>query len=97
MVIPDPRNRPPDRNTAVRRAILPEICNAEDVALALGTSTTFARRLMRQGACGPVARFGRRLVVRRDALLAAIAARETDRSGAPPPLRLAPGAEGGRS
>lgn len=93
----DRNNRPPTSDVPVRRAILPEICHAEDVALALGTSTPAARRLMRRGDCGPVARFGRRLVVRRDALLAAIAAREVDRAGPTPTLPHLRAGEGGRS
>ncbi len=94
---PKTPERSPDRNTAVRRAILPEICHDEDVALALGTSTLVARRLMRRGDCGPVARFGRRLVVRRDALLAAIAAREVDGAGPTPTLPHLRAGDGGRS
>lgn len=80
----------------VRRAALPALLQLADLALALGVSESAARRALYAGLC-PFSRVGRRLVVRRDALLAAIAARETDRSGAPPPLRLARGAEGGRS
>ena len=58
-----------------RRAALPEVLLAEDVALVRDCSLATARRAMRSGDCGPVGRFGRRLYVLRSTFLLAIAER----------------------
>lgn len=58
----------------VRRAALPEVMFAPDVALALGVTPSAARKLIRRGF--PHVRIGRRLAVRRDAFLETIAASE---------------------
>lgn len=55
---------------------LPEILTAEDVAQVARVSVSTARRQIRSGSCGPWTRMGRRLVVRREAFLEAIRARE---------------------
>jgi len=61
-----------------RRAALPEVLFVPDMALALGGITeSAARRAVLRGECGPFLRIGRRLAVRRDAFLAALAARES--------------------
>lgn len=60
----------------VLRATLPLVMFVPDVALALQVTPATARRAILAGRCGPYSRIGRRLVVRRDALLAAIAERE---------------------
>lgn len=80
----------------VRRAALPALLQLADLALALGVSESAARRALHAGLC-PFSRVGRRLVVRRDALLAAIAAREVDRAGPTPTLPHLRAGEGGRS
>jgi hypothetical protein len=61
----------------VRRAVLPEILFTPDLALALGGITpSAARRAVLRGDCGPYLRIGRRIAVRRESLLAALAERE---------------------
>src|SRR5688572_5360276 len=68
----------------VRRACLPEILFTPDVALAFGgVSPATARRRLLDGTCGPIMRIGRRLAVRREAFLDALAAREVDPTPAP--------------
>lgn len=62
---------------AVVRACLPEVMFIPDVRLALGgVSESSARRAILGGDCGPYLRIGRRLAVRRESFLAALAARE---------------------
>jgi hypothetical protein len=60
----------------VRRACLPEILFVPDVALALQIGRPTARRMILAGECGPFMRVGRRLAVRRESLLRALAERE---------------------
>lgn len=62
-------------------AALPEILTVEDVAQIAHVSVSTARRQIRSGSCGPWTRMGRRLVVRREAFLEAIRAREEMRRG----------------
>lgn len=57
---------------AGRRALLPELMNTEDVAVALGVSLPTARRAMLRGDLGSTFFVGRRRYVRRAELLAAI-------------------------
>lgn len=72
--MPDPQS--PD---TARRATLPAILRAEDVAeLVTGTTPRSARRLILSGALGPYLRLGRRLVVRRETMLAALEAAAVD-------------------
>lgn len=59
----------------VFRAGLPQVLFVDDLALALRCSPSTARRLIRQGLCGPHLRVGRRLAVLRASLLAALEAR----------------------
>lgn len=67
----------PPADPAVSRAIWPELMFSGDVALALNLrSESAARRAIHSGRCGPFLRIGRRLAVRRDSLLDALAARE---------------------
>jgi hypothetical protein len=67
----------------VRRAALPEVLFVPDLALALGRTERSVRRLLVGGRVGiPYLRLGRRLAVRREALLAALADRETRPLGA---------------
>ncbi|MEZ6010109.1 MAG: hypothetical protein R3F05_20430 [Planctomycetota bacterium] len=62
-----------------RRATLPEILFSPDLALALGGVTpSAARRAVLRGECGPYLRLGRRIAVRREAFLAALAEREQE-------------------
>lgn len=73
----------------VRRACLPEILFTPDVAIALGgVSPATARRRLLDGTCGPILRIGRRIAVRREAFLDALAAREVDPTTAPDRLRV---------
>ena len=59
------------------RAALPEVLFVPDLALALGGVTeSAARRTVLRGECGPYLRIGRRIAVRREAFLAALAGRE---------------------
>lgn len=67
----------PSHVLTVRRAALPEILFIPDLALALLTSESTARRAVLRGDCGPYLRFGRRLAVRRESLLDSLEARET--------------------
>ena len=69
---------------AVRRACLPEILFLPDLALALGVTSSAARRALLRGDCGPYFRVGRRYAVRRAAFLAALEARETTPAPANP-------------
>ena len=59
-------------SSLVRRAALPEVMFIPDLALALQLSLPAARRSVLQGRCGPYHRVGRRLVVLRENLLAAL-------------------------
>lgn len=62
---------PPKYVPELRRAALPEILFVPDLRLALGgVSESTVRRAVLRGACGPYVRLGRRLAVRREALLA---------------------------
>ena len=65
----------------VRRAALPQVMFVPDVALALQCSASAARQAILRGDCGPFFRMGRRLALRRDSFLAALAAREHDPAG----------------
>ena len=56
--------------------VLPEILLAEDIARLLGVSVGAARKLIAKGDCGPFARVGRRLVIRREAFLESLRERE---------------------
>ena len=60
----------------VRRAALPEVLFIPDLALALQSSESTARREVRRGACGPYIVVGRRLAVLRESFLKSLAARE---------------------
>lgn len=62
----------------VLRATLPQVMFVPDVALALQVSKAAARRAILSGFCGPYSRHGRRLLVRREGFLAALAERELD-------------------
>lgn len=63
----------------VRRAALPEIMFCPDLGLALGGITpSAARRAVLRGECGPYLRLGRRIAVRRESFLAALAEREQE-------------------
>ena len=66
---------------ALRRALIPELLRAEDVATILGVSAQRARERISSGSLGPHLRFGRRLYIRKASFLAAIQAAEI----APPP------------
>lgn len=71
---------------ALRRAALPEVLFLPDLAIALGLqSASAARRALLRGDCGPYLRIGRRLAIRREALLQSLAAREVH------PLPRSPG------
>jgi hypothetical protein len=59
-------------NTTARRAILPEVMLAEDVALALGVTREEASRLMACGSLGPCRQIGAHLYVTREGLLSSI-------------------------
>lgn len=66
------------------RAALPEVLFVPDLALALGGLTPSAtRRAVLRGDCGRFVRLGRRLAVRREAFLDALAAREVDPTPTP--------------
>lgn len=70
---------------AVRRAILPEVLRVPDVALLLGIGQDGAWRWIKRYC--PHVKTGRRVLVRREALLDALRRRETrppDREGARP-------------
>lgn len=70
----------PDART---RVDLPLVMLPADVAAALGLkSASAARRAILRGECGPYSRRGRRLLLRREAFLEALRARETT-----PPMR----------
>jgi hypothetical protein len=69
-----------------RRAALPEVLFTPDIRAALRLATDgAARRAVRRGDCGPYLRLGRRLAVRRESFLRALASREIDpaRPGTP--------------
>lgn len=74
----------------VHRAALPEVMFVADVAVALQLSPSSVRRAVLRGECGPYFRVGRRLGVRRESFLNALARRERsaaaahDHSGGPP-------------
>lgn len=80
---------PNQHQEALRRAILPEVCAAEDVAVALRVRVSAARKRMLSGDCGPCCRMGRRLVILREDFLAAIRARSAG-NVPPPPGPAAP-------
>ena len=71
---------------AVRRAALPELLFVPDIALALGVKPSAARKAVVRGECGRFLRIGRRLAVRRDSFMDALAEREV----APPKPRPTP-------
>ena len=60
----------------VRRAALPELMLVPDVALALQRSTSYARKAVLLGECGPFVRVGGRLAILRTAFLASLAQRQ---------------------
>jgi hypothetical protein len=62
----------------VQRAALPQVMFVPDLAIALQVGASAARRAVIRGDCGPFLRLGRRIAVRREAFLAALAAREID-------------------
>ncbi|MCC6740321.1 MAG: hypothetical protein IT452_14850 [Planctomycetia bacterium] len=83
----------PDPTTvATRRAILPEVLLAEDVALAQRITLGAAQKAMRSGRLGPVSRVGRRLAILRTDYLEAIrgARLYTSGLGRPAPGRPRP-------
>jgi len=61
---------------AVTRAALPEILFVPDITLALRIRASAARKAILRGDCGPYLRLGRRLAVRRESFMAALADRE---------------------
>jgi hypothetical protein len=62
---------------AVRRAALPEVLLSPDIALLMGgVAASTARRAVLRGEFGPYLRIGRRLALRRESVLEALAARE---------------------
>lgn len=66
----------------VARAALPEVLFIPDLAIALGgISESATRRAVLRGDCGPYVRLGRRLAIRRDALMSALQDREHDPRG----------------
>lgn len=65
----------------VRRAALPQVMFVRDIGLALQLGPDAARRAILRGDCGPFFRVGRRLALRRDSFLAALASREQDPAG----------------
>jgi excisionase family DNA binding protein len=66
-----------DYSLKIHRAALPEIMLVSDLAAALGLSQAAVRRAIHRGELGPWCRIGRRIAVRREALLEALEARET--------------------
>jgi len=72
----EPERPPTPHADTVRLACLPELIDDETLALALRMSRRAARRELRQGRFGPYSRIGRRLFVRRESLLDAIASQE---------------------
>lgn len=61
----------------VARAALPQVLFIPDLAVALGgVSLATARRAVIRGDCGPYLRIGRRIALRREAFLRALADRE---------------------
>jgi len=94
-----------DYGPLVRRAALPEIMFALDVATAFGLTASAARKAILRGYCGPYFRIGRRLAVRRESFLATLREHEIDpreplpylavlRRGAPGSAQSRRGAEG---
>lgn len=65
-----------DYAPVITRGLLPELLHVEDVAIALAVRPRIARRWISTGKLGPYCRIGKRLVLRRDALLEAITAKE---------------------
>lgn len=75
--------------SARERTDLPAVMLAEDVARVLGLkSASAARRAILRGECGPYLRRGRRLLLRREAFLAAFREREVDPANPSPRGRL---------
>jgi hypothetical protein len=80
------------------RAALPEVLFVPDLSMVLGGLTFSAtRRAVLRGDCGPFLRIGRRIAVRREALLDALAAREVDPAAGPPTPRVLRDEPGGPS
>lgn len=74
-----------------RRAALPEVLLMRDLALALSMTASATRRLVMRGEVGPYTWIGRRIVVRREAFLKALAEREVcPVPPGPPPVPVAP-------
>ncbi len=70
---------------------LPEVLDLAAVGRAFGLTRSGARRAVLRGELGPFFTVGRRMFLRRDSLLAAVAAREvTPAPAAPPPVPEAP-------
>ena len=63
-------------NTGNQDADLPVLLFVRDLARGLHVSEGGARKMILRGECGPYSRMGRRLVVRREAFLEALEARE---------------------
>lgn len=75
----------PPKEDPLKRSLIPDILETEDLALHFRLSRQRACELLKRGDFGPYARVGRRYVVRRESLLHALEAREVD-----PAPRLAP-------
>lgn len=85
----DPHDTPDGAALALRTLRLPDLVRAPDLAALLHVGVGAARRLITRGAVGAYCRLGRQLCVRRDSLMAALAAREVT-PPAPPAPRDAP-------
>ena len=69
----------------LNRAVLPEIMLLADIANALGLSLRQAAFAVEHGQCGPYVRLANRILIRREAFLKSLSARETVVDGEPHP------------
>lgn len=67
-----------------RGLLLPDLARVEDVGALLGMTVSGARRLILRGGLGPFVRVGRRIILRRESILAALREREVDPSASTP-------------
>lgn len=84
---------PNPHQITVRRACLPEVMLAEDVAAVLDLTPSGARRAIRRGECGPYLRIGRRLAMLRESFLRSLTRRQRPTSSLLP-LQPPPDARG---